>query len=70
MNFFYANYNNLLTDRKTKVPGDVWSFIEETFAESSAHYLSKAAGIEKNMAFAYPDYLVAALPRTKKNGNV
>ncbi len=43
-----------------------WSRMEETFAESSAHYLMERYGITKKLAPSYPDILVRNLPRLKQ----
>ena len=51
-------------DRKGKLDLD-WRNIEETFAESSAHYLVEQYGIGKKLAPSYPEMIVMNLPRLK-----
>lgn len=43
-----------------------WADLEDTFAESSAHYLTQEYGIGKKLAPAYSDKLVRNLPRLKQ----
>lgn len=43
-----------------------WKTIEETFAETSAHYAAKTYGIKKTLYPAYSDYLIKTLPRLKQ----
>lgn len=43
-----------------------WLQIEETFAESSCHYIVKQLGIEEEISPSYPEKLVEMLPRLKK----
>ena len=40
--------------------------VEETFAETSAHYLYKQLGIEKEIAASYAEKLTEMLPRLKQ----
>lgn len=42
-----------------------WHDIEETLAESSAHYLTEQYGITKKLAPSYPKQIVLNLPRLK-----
>ena len=42
-----------------------WQDIEETFAESSAHYLAQEYGISGKLAPAYPDKIIRNLPKLK-----
>ena len=43
-----------------------WLQVEETFAESSSHYIMKELGFKEEIAPAYSDKLVEMLPRLKK----
>lgn len=43
-----------------------WEVMEETFAESSAHYMIQRYGITKKLAPSYPDMIVRNLPRLKQ----
>lgn len=43
-----------------------WLQIEETFAESSCHYMVKELGIEEEISPSYSEKLVEMLPRLKK----
>lgn len=61
---YHASGNGYETDFKT-MDLDRWLDIEETFAESSAHYMSKLYGIT-DLAPSYPDKLVKMLPRLKQ----
>lgn len=45
---------------------DDWARIDDTFAESTAHYIVKGVGIETEITPAYPDHLIDILPRLKK----
>lgn len=61
---YHASGNGSETDFKT-MDLDRWLDIEETFAEISAHYMSKLYGIT-DLAPSYPDKLVKMLPRLKR----
>jgi len=66
---FHATADGLEHDYMTGVHGwdfDAWVDIEETYAESASHYLTREAGIMKKLQPAYPDKLVRNLPRLKK----
>jgi len=43
-----------------------WLDVEETFAETSAHYAVKMLGSNKVLAPSYPEKLIRTLPRLKK----
>lgn len=43
-----------------------WDVMEETFAESSAHYMLERYGVTKKLMPAYPDRIVRNLPRLKQ----
>lgn len=45
---------------------DNWIMVEETFAETSAHYLVGASGIAEEIAPAYAEKLIEMLPRMKQ----
>ena len=64
---YHAMNHGGKSDMKTGIFGDInWLDIEETFAETSAHYAIKQAGITTQIAPAYPDKLVNVLPRLKQ----
>ena len=46
-----------------------WTRIEETFAESSAHYVAKQMGITQEIAPSYAGHLISTLPRLKQLDN-
>lgn len=54
--------------RKTTFHKDTtaWLQIEETFAETSAHYMVKAIGIHEEISASYCEKLVEMLPRLKQ----
>lgn len=43
-----------------------WAYIDDVFAESTAHYINRLIGIEKEITPSYPGYLVETLPKLKK----
>lgn len=43
-----------------------WNEIEETVAETVAHYLTRQAGVKEYIVPSYPGYLVQNLPKLKK----
>ena len=61
---FHAKANGLRTDYGI-LPKEVWKDIEETFAESSAHYLAGQVGI-MDLAPSYGSRLCEMLPRLKQ----
>ncbi|WP_027098280.1 minor capsid protein [Clostridium paraputrificum] len=64
---FHEAFHALATGRKTDYHiNKHWLEIEETFAESAAHYLTKVMGINKDIAPSYPEKLIEMLPRLKK----
>ena len=64
---YHAMNHGRKSDMKTGIFGDInWLDIEETFAETSAHYAIKQAGIDAKLSPAYPDKLVNVLPRLKQ----
>ncbi len=67
---FHEAYHAKANGLKTDYPIDKakWLHIEETFAESSAHYLTKQAGITAEISPSYPKKLVDVLPRLKRTG--
>ncbi len=52
-------------DRNWNLDED-WRKIEETFAESSAHYLAKEYGITRKLAPSYPYELTHVLPKLRR----
>ena len=64
---YHAMNHGRKSDIKTGIFGDInWLDIEETFAEASAHYAIKQAGIDVKLSPSYPDKLVNVLPRLKQ----
>jgi len=64
---YHAMNHGRKSDWRTGIFGDIgWLDIEETFAETSAHYAMKQAGINTKIAPAYSERLVDVLPRLKK----
>lgn len=61
---FHAKADSLKTDLGV-LSNKAWLDIEETFAESSAHYLAAQMGIG-DLAPSYPERLCEILPRLKK----
>lgn len=61
---YHAKANNMNSDRLSI--GKKWIQIEETFAESSAHYMAKEMGVNKEIAPSYSSYLIDTLPRLKQ----
>lgn len=65
---FHEAFHARADGRKTTVhmSRDAWVQIEETFAETAAHYMAKAIGIKDEIAPAYAEKLVDILPRLKQ----
>ena len=64
---YHARGHDRLTDMRSLDFGSIrWLDIEETFAETSAHYAIIQAGINEKIAPAYSDKLVNILPRLKQ----
>ena len=61
---FHASGNGFPTDIDS-MDQSRWLDLEETFAESSAHYMASQYGIT-DLTPSYPDKLVKMLPRLKK----
>lgn len=61
---YHAKANGMKTDYGN-IPQNQWLDIEETFAESSAHYMAEQIGF-LDIAPSYPDRLVNILPRLKR----
>lgn len=61
---YHAKANGMKTDYGN-IPQNKWLDIEETFAESSAHYMAEQIGF-LDIAPSYPDRLVNILPRLKQ----
>lgn len=61
---FHANSNGLEHDIGT-VSFKEWAYIDDVFAEVTAHYLNQKMGITHEIAPAYPDHLIEALPKLK-----
>ena len=66
---FHESYHAMLNDKKMdlrRILESDWLQIEETFAETSAHYLSELVGIKEKMSLSYSKDIVEVLPRLKK----
>ena len=66
---FHESYHAMLNDKKMdlrRIFESDWLQIEETFAETSAHYLSQLVGIKEKMSLSYSKDIVEVLPRLKK----
>ncbi|WP_373815748.1 phage minor head protein [Jeotgalibaca porci] len=64
---YHATNHGRKSDWRTGTFGAVdWLDIEEAFAETSAHFAVKQAGINTQLSPAYPEKLVNVLPRLKK----
>ena len=66
---FHESYHAMLNDKKMdlrRILESDWLQIEETFAETSAHYLSQLVGIKEKMSLSYSKDIVEVLPRLKK----
>jgi len=61
---YHASGNGYATDYRN-MDSSKWIDIEETFAESTAHYMAQMYGIT-DLTPSYPDKLVKMLPRLKK----
>lgn len=61
---YHASGNGYATDYR-KMDASRWLDLEETFAESTAHYMMQKYGIT-DIAPSYPEKLVKMLPRLKK----
>lgn len=61
---FHAKANGRKTDfHKIR---DKWTYIEETFAETAAHYAMKIVGNTKEISPSYAEKLIDSLPRLKQ----
>ena len=62
---FHAKANGVVHD-----VGDIsfkdWAYIDDVFAESTAHYINKAIGINKEITPSYARHLIDTLPKLKK----
>lgn len=66
---FHESYHAMLNDKKMdlrRILESDWLQIEETFAETSAHYLSQLVGVKEKMSLSYSKDIVEVLPRLKK----
>ena len=64
---YHALGHNQLTDfiqRRTQF--QKWAYMDDVFAESSAHYMMKAYGNKIPICPAYSEYLIETLPKLKK----
>ncbi len=62
---FHAKVNDLEHDIK-EVGFTRWAYIDDVFAESTAHYLVKEVGLTKEITPAYARHLIETLPKLKK----
>lgn len=66
---FHESYHAMLNEKRMDFRGvrkSDWLQIEETFAETSAHYLSELVGIKEKMSLSYSGDIIEVLPRLKK----
>lgn len=61
---YHAKADGMLAD--IRLDRHAYLMIEDTFAETSAHYLYKQAGLEKEIAASYAEKLTEMLPRLKQ----
>ena len=61
---FHAKSNGLKHDIGEITFKD-WAFIDDVFAETTAHYLNKKIGIDLEIAPSYSSHLIEALPKLK-----
>ncbi|MDB1929989.1 hypothetical protein ABHA37_08150 [Clostridium tertium] len=61
---FHAKSNGLKHDIGEITFRD-WAFIDDVFAEATAHYLNKKIGIDLEIAPSYSGHLIEALPKLK-----
>ena len=61
---FHAKGDNRKSDYNLSVAR--WTHIEETFAESAAHYAAKVIGVNSEISPSYANHLVKSLPRLKQ----
>lgn len=61
---FHAKSNGLICDIG-EIPFKDWAYVDDVFAESTAHYIVKSIGIEKEIAPSYASHLIEALPKLK-----
>lgn len=61
----HARMNGYITDEKWLGDPD-WLDVEETVAESVAHFMVRKAGIEEEIAPAYSERLIRNLPKLKR----
>lgn len=43
-----------------------WAYVDDTFAEATAHYMAKSVGVSSELAPAYAKHLIDALPKLKQ----
>ena len=64
---YHAADDGKLTDVYSGYFNDItWRAVEETFAETSAHYAMAMEGLQEHLTPTYSDYLIDTLPRLKK----
>lgn len=63
--FYHASSDGLKHDI-LKIGFENWAKIDDTFAECTAHYLNKKAGITHEIMPAYADHLINNLPQLKQ----
>ncbi|MBS5822415.1 MAG: minor capsid protein [Clostridium argentinense] len=62
---FHAKSNGVTHDIG-KISFKDWAYIDDVFAESTAHYITKSIGINKEITPSYARHLIDTLPKLKK----
>jgi SPP1 gp7 family putative phage head morphogenesis protein len=62
---FHAKSHNVIHDIG-EISFKDWAYLDDVFAESTAHYINKSIGITKEIAPSYPRHLIDTLPKLKK----
>ena len=61
---FHAKSNGLVHDIG-EISFQEWAYVDDVFAEVTAHHLTKSVGITKEIAPSYASHLVKSLPKLK-----
>ncbi|MBU5594907.1 minor capsid protein [Amphibacillus sp. MSJ-3] len=62
---FHAKSNGVNQDIN-RITFDKWAYMDDVFAESTAHYITKAIGVEREISPSYAGHLIETLPRLKQ----
>jgi hypothetical protein len=63
--FYHANLHQIPSDQ-LKIDLDDWRILEETAAETSAHYMVRLAGFYEEIVPSYSHILIEVLPKLKQ----